>query len=187
VQQEQQTTRGRILSFRRGLVPDRRPTRAQVQRTIRITIVVVGALLVILLLLYIIGLLFGKTVWELLRVLILPAALALGGIYFAERRAVIDREIADQRRQDDILQTYLDQIGQLLLDKDRPLRQSKKGDEVRTLAHARTLRALKRLDAERNRSLLRFLQDSRLVGESKDPIISFDTADLVRADLILLR
>jgi len=135
-----------------------------------------------------------RTFWDWLSLLIVPIVLALGGYLFtrsenrrtqdiAQKQRALDREIADQRRQDDILQTYLDQIGQLLLDKDSPLRQSKKGDEVRTLAHARTVTALKRLDAEHNRSLLRFLQDSQLVGELEDSIIGFDAADLVRADL----
>src|SRR5829696_945528 len=35
----------------------------------------------------------------------------------AQERSETDRQIADQRRQDDMLQAYLDQMGQLLLDK----------------------------------------------------------------------
>src|SRR3712207_396996 len=99
-----------------------------------------------------------RTPWDWVDLLIVPIVLALGGYLFtrsenqrtqqiAERQREVDREIAQQRSQDDILQAYLDQMGQLLLDKDRPLRQSKQGDEVRTLARARTLTTLARLAA----------------------------------------
>jgi hypothetical protein len=88
------------------------------------------------------------------------------------QRAESDRQIADQGRQDDRLQAYIDQIGQLLLDTDRPLlrtetvgevRTETNGDEARTLARAQTLTVLPRLDGERKRSVLQFLYESRLI------------------------
>lgn len=138
----------------------------------------------------------GQTLWAWLELLVIPAVLALGGYLFtrsenrkaqeiADQRARDDRDIADQRKQDDMLQAYLDQMGQLLLDQDRPLRRSEEDDEVRTLARARTLTALARLDAEHNRSLLHFLRDSTLIGERERSIISFSGTDLRGADLIL--
>src|SRR5215218_202508 len=81
------------------------------------------------------------------------------------QRAETDRQIAAQSRQDGMLQAYIDQIGQLLLDKDRPLlnattaievRPETDGDEVRTLARARTLTVLPSLDGERKGSVLQF-------------------------------
>ena len=54
-----------------------------------------------------------------------------------------ERELAEQQAQNDSLQTYLDQMGMLLLEKD--LRSSKEDSEVRTLARARTLTVLGRL------------------------------------------
>jgi Pentapeptide repeats (9 copies) len=69
-----------------------------------------------------------------------------------------------------------------LIDKDRPLRHSKEGDEVRTLARARTLTVLTRLDGVRKGSVLRFLYESNLiVGES--PILSLVDADLQEATM----
>ena len=79
---------------------------------------------------------YGITLWDWLKLLIVPAVIAGGGIWFnrqqRERELEIAREqrerdikIADERAQDEALQAYFDQIGQLLLDKDRPLRQSK--------------------------------------------------------------
>jgi uncharacterized protein YjbI with pentapeptide repeats len=129
-----------------------------------------------------------RTFWDWLSLLIVPVVLALGGYLFnrsesrrtqdvAERQRAGDREIADQRGQDDALQAYLDHIGELLLDKDKPLRQSEEGDEVRTLARARTLTVLRRLDSERKGRIVQFLYESGLIA--KDHVV----LDLKGADL----
>jgi uncharacterized protein YjbI with pentapeptide repeats len=102
--------------------------------------------------------------------------------WLAHERAATDRQIADQRRQDDTLQAYLDQIGQLLLDKENPLRQSEEGDEVRTLARVRTLTVLTRLDGDRRGSVLQFLYESRLITQSR-VIVDLKGADVSEADL----
>lgn len=129
-----------------------------------------------------------RTFWDWLSLLIVPLVLALGGYLFnrsesrrtqdvAERQRAADRQIADQRGQDDALQAYLDHIGELLLDKDKPLRHSEEGDEVRTLARARTLTVLRRLDSERKGRVLQFLYESGLIA--KDHVV----LDLKGADL----
>jgi hypothetical protein len=91
-------------------------------------------------------------------------------------------EIAERRTQDEALQAYLDQMGQLLLDKDRPLRQSTEGAEVRTLARARTLTLLSRLDRAGKRSAVQFLYESGLV-DKEQRVVDLVGADLIRADL----
>jgi uncharacterized protein HemX len=74
----------------------------------------------------------GKKFWDYLKLLIVPAALAIGVAWlnWAQRKrervaeeARKDREldIESQRAQDEALQAYLDQMSQLLTDKDRPL------------------------------------------------------------------
>jgi hypothetical protein len=73
-------------------------------------------------------------------------------------------EVGSQRAQDDALQAYLDQMSLLLLNKARPLRHSQEGDEVRTLARARTLTVLSRLDGARRGSVVvQFLYESGLI------------------------
>jgi uncharacterized protein YjbI with pentapeptide repeats len=134
-----------------------------------------------------------RTFWDWLDLLIVPVVLALGGYLFnrsenrrtqeiADQHAKTDRAIAERRIQDDTLQAYLDHMGQLLLDKDNPLRQSGERDEVRTLALARTLTVLRRLDGERNGRVLQFLHDSYLVTRDH-PILSFAGANLRADDL----
>jgi hypothetical protein len=79
--------------------------------------------------------------------------IAAGGLWFnSQQRArelridaqqrEREQDIVQQRAQDEAVQAYLNHIGELLLDKDKPLRQSIEGDKPRTLARARTLTVL---------------------------------------------
>jgi uncharacterized protein YjbI with pentapeptide repeats len=83
-----------------------------------------------------------------------------------------------QRAQDEALQAYLNQMSSLLLEKD--LRTSKEDSEVRTLARARTLTVLGRLDRSGKIALMQFLVEADLVQrvDRREPIISLRGADL---------
>jgi hypothetical protein len=74
------------------------------------------------------------------------------------------------------------QIGQLLLDKDRPLRQSEEGSAVRTVARARTLAVLRRLDGNRRGTVVQFLYEARLI-EKDSSVVDLTGAVLARAIL----
>jgi cell division protein FtsB len=100
----------------------------------------------------------GKTVWDWLALLIVPVVLVGFGLWFTaqqdqrqqqmeDQRAEAERELAEQRAQDEALQAYLDQMSQLVL--DRRLLEVEQGDPVHTLAQARTSTAILRLDAQR--------------------------------------
>jgi hypothetical protein len=126
-----------------------------------------------------------ELLWRWLELLIIPVVLAVGAFWFnrQERRAQnaietrrqesaqalareerdSDREIAEDRAREDVLQRYLDRMSELVLDKN--LRDSKRGDAVRATARARTLTALRSLDGGRKGELVRFLCDSDLIGE----------------------
>jgi hypothetical protein len=133
----------------------------------------------------------GMTVRDWLQLLIIPFALVVIGFLFTmqqdarqqkieDRRAEAERDLAEQRAQDEALQAYLDQMGSLLLEKD--LRTSEEGSEVRTLAEARTLTALQRLDADHNRIILRFLREAKLIHGGRS-VVRLTFADLKGADL----
>jgi uncharacterized protein YjbI with pentapeptide repeats len=133
---------------------------------------------------------FGKkSGWAWLQLFIVPLVLAVGGFWFTaqqearqqaleERRAKVERELEEQRAQDAALQAYLDQMSNLLLESN--LRESDPGSEVRTLARARTLTVLERLDPGRKTHLLQFLLEADLVGAvgSTPPVIRLSGADL---------
>jgi uncharacterized protein YjbI with pentapeptide repeats len=155
---------------------------------------------------------FGdKTVWDwlqLLSALAIPVVLAAAGLWFTaqqdarqqkiegqrarqaqnieDQRAEAERDLAKQRAQDEALQAYLGQMSQLLLEQD--LRGAKEGSVVRTLARARTIVALQRLDAEHNQSIARFLGESKLSETDGTTIgllrgASLENADLAGVDL----
>jgi uncharacterized protein YjbI with pentapeptide repeats len=174
----QQEEKPRERSFISELVPDWRPTREQVRWAVRITIVLV----VILGILTLIGLPFRITLWEWMKLLIVPAVIAVGGLWFNRQQRGRELEIAERRAQDEALQTYLDQMSQMLADKDRPLRKAPSGDDLRTVARARTLTVLGRLDRDRKGTVVQFLYDSHLISKHR-PVIALNTADLREATL----
>lgn len=115
------------------------------------------------------------TVRDWLQLLIVPVSLVVIGYLLSaqqdtrqqrieNQRAQAERELAEQRAQDEALQAYLDQMGQLML--DRKLQEAEQIDPVHTLAQARTSTAILRLDAEHNKSVIRFLSSSGLLGWS---------------------
>ena len=156
------------------LVGDWRPTPRQVLWAIRIAI--------ILSLLVAIGYVYGITLWDWIKLLIVPAVIAAGGLWFNRQQHERGLEIENERAQDEALQAYLDQIGQLLLDKERPLRESKEGDEVRILARARTLTVLARLARDRKMSVIQFLYESGLIDDYNG-IVDLRGADLSGANM----
>jgi uncharacterized protein YjbI with pentapeptide repeats len=133
----------------------------------------------------------GKTLWDWLQLLIVPVVLSLITVVFAwqqdirqdqieSKRANAERELARERAQDEALQAYLSQMGSLLLEKD--LRESPKDSEARTLARARTLTVLSRLNSDRKARLLQFLYEAGLLHK-ENRVIDLTGADLSGIDL----
>jgi len=147
----------------------------------------------------------GMTVREWLELLIVPVMLALITVVFTwqqnerqqdletkrtnhaqkieDQRADAERKLAVQRAQDEALQAYLNQMGSLLLEKD--LRNSEEDSEERTLARARTLTVLGRLDTSRRTAVMQFLEEARLVKEvdGREPVIALTGANLSGANV----
>jgi hypothetical protein len=130
----------------------------------------------------------GKTLWDLLQLLIVPLVLVGIGLLFEmqqaareDQRAAVERELAEQRAQDEALQAYLDQMSQLML--ERKLLEAELGDPVHTLAQARTSTVMLSLDAEHNESVTRFLSDSGLTGSGEASARLLDDISLSHATL----
>ncbi len=115
----------------------------------------------------------GKTIWDWLQLLIIPAVLAVGGYLFNyttsrnEQKASVlhnqtEREIASDHQREAALQAYIDKMSELLL--HEKLRESEPHDEVRKIARIRTLTVLNLLDGKRKGSVLQFLKDSELIN-----------------------
>jgi len=104
------------------------------------------------------------------------------GINLAQRDAEQKQEIEDQQRQETLIQTYFDDVGELLLNKEQPLREAQPTDDVSILAGAKTLSVLEELDPRRKKSVMHFLLDARLIQKDA-PIIKLARADLSDIDL----
>ncbi len=113
---------------------------------------------------------------------LLVCASAVGSLYISRTNLKRRGELKVQRAQESALPAYLDQIIQLLNDKDRPLRQSKAGDEVSILAKGPTLRVLPRLDGDRKARVLQFLYETGLINKDR-PVVDLLGADLRAANL----
>ena len=135
--------------------------------------------------------LHGKTFWDWLQLLIIPAVLAVGGYLFnyttsrneqktTQLRDQTERDISSDNQREAALQAYIDNMSELLLEKN--LRKSGEDDEVRKIARVRTLTVLPRLDGLRKRSVLNFLYESGLIDKGKR-IVDLSGADLSGADL----
>ena len=123
-----------------------------------------------------------KPLWAWLNLLIIPVVLAIGGYWFTSSQNRATQAAAERRAQDDALQAYFDQLGQLLLDKDQPLQRSEESSAVRTLARARTLAVLRGLDGNRRGTVVQFLYESRLIDKDSC-VVDLTGAVLARAIL----
>jgi uncharacterized protein YjbI with pentapeptide repeats len=117
-----------------------------------------------------------KTLWDWLDLLIVPIVLAIGGYLFTRSESHSTQASAERRALDDTLQAYLDGMSQLVTDKEQPLHSAQPGDSLSTLARARTLTVLSRLDSGRKRSVLEFLYESGLIDQGQ---ALFDESDLI--------
>jgi hypothetical protein len=167
-----------------------------------LTVIGIGATLVVTAAVVVVLLRFGGGAQAVSdNAALIGALIALGGVFTTQmvnsaleaQRAQVahntaqaqrqrELEVGGQRAQDDASQAYLDQMTRLMLDRDRPLRRSQEGDEVRTLARARTLTVLSRLDGARKGNVVQFLYESNLVNK-RQKVVNLRGADLGAADL----
>jgi uncharacterized protein YjbI with pentapeptide repeats len=106
-----------------------------------------------------------KTLFDWLGVIAVPlfiAALTLLAAHNSERNRQLEAEIAKDNQLHAAMTSYLAQMNDLLIKND--LRESKQGDEVRSVARAITLNTLRQMNGERKGELIKFLYESDLIG-----------------------
>ena len=152
------TPRKRASKFIKDLVaPAWQPSRDQVLLATRIVLVLV----VLLAILTLIGLPFGITLWAWVKLLIVPAVLAIGGYLFNSAQSRATQAAADQRAQDEALQAYLDYLSERILKDD--LREAVEGTGLRRLTRARTLTVLERLGPKSKGRVMQVLAEVELI------------------------
>jgi uncharacterized protein YjbI with pentapeptide repeats len=134
----------------------------------------------------------GKTLWDLLELLIIPTVLAFGVFWLNQSTRKAELEIArkkdeseklarENQEREAELQDYLDKMTELILDKG--LTKSGPDDPIRSVARSRTLTVLRMLDGTRKGLLLQFVYESDLISR-QSPIIDMRGADLSDAELV---
>jgi hypothetical protein len=114
-----------------------------------------------------------KPLWDWLQLLIVPAVIAAGVAWFSQQQREREQRTASERAQDEALQAYLNQMSQLLPDKERPLRAAGPYDDVAVVAWAQTQTVLPRLDVGRKVSVVRFLHEAKLLDAAGPAKILF--------------
>jgi hypothetical protein len=159
------------------------------------SVLVVAIILIVVIALIIAAYRFGwsgtgflnKSLWDWLQLLIVPLALAVVALVFqlantrterqiAKERYEQDQQIALDKQHEDLLQSYLDRISELLLKES--LRTSS-SEEVRNVARVRTITVLTQLDARRIGYVFTFLREAGLMSTTSDSsVVSLQDADL---------
>lgn len=122
----------------------------------------------------------AKTLWDWLDLIIAPLMLALVGIGInstirknekdrEEKRTQNEKRNAEDRIMEDVLQSFLDKIDDLLT--NPKLYNAEDGTVLRNIARTRTLTTLRRIDFRRKSILLHFLTESGLVNKQHGFVI----------------
>jgi uncharacterized protein YjbI with pentapeptide repeats len=155
--------------------------------------IIVSSILVLALIL--IGYHYKITLWDWAQLLFVPAVLAAGGYWFNRQQQERQRKdtrqqheralkIAERRSENEALQSYLDQMSDMLIpNKDRPsLYSARPGDSLSSVARARTLTVLPRLDQDLKARVVQFLYESSLLAHGR-PMVTLRGALLTGANL----
>ena len=137
----------------------------------------------------------AKTLWDWLKLLIVPVVLALIGYLFSSSQNQATEKATQERGRDEALQAYLDKMAELLID-GKLHEKADQYDTTRITSRARTLAVLRRLDGKRKRTVLLFLREARLINrydfldpEKWDDVryyahyVGLEDADLSNAEL----
>jgi uncharacterized protein YjbI with pentapeptide repeats len=131
-----------------------------------------------------IGYHYDITLWDWIKLLVVPVVIAGGGLWFNRQQRERELEIAERHTQDEALQAYLDQMSDMLIpNTDQPsLYKARPGDSLSSVARARTLTVLSRLDGDRKARVVQFLYESRLIAKER-PVLDLRGANLSGVDL----
>jgi uncharacterized protein YjbI with pentapeptide repeats len=139
-----------------------------------------------------------KKGWDIITGLSLPLIVFGGGILFNYLNGQQQQKIVEEKQKDELLKTYINDMKASLLDKDYPLKDSKKNSESRSIARTTTLTTLTQLNSEQDKQkakegkynqrkglIMQFLYESGLIkfDPKVAPIIPLKTADFNFASL----
>lgn len=139
----------------------------------------------------------AKTLWDWMELLLIPVMLTIGVAWLNKREKEkeesakeLEREIAQDKRQQEALDAYLSRMSNLILD----MSSSHASTDIATasfksVAEAQTIAVLRTLDGKRKGQVLEFLYRNGLLGgpekEQPMPTLDLKRAELRHVDLIV--
>ncbi|MCE2662610.1 MAG: pentapeptide repeat-containing protein [Microcystis sp. M53603_WE2] len=132
-----------------------------------------------------------KSFWDWLQLLIVPLMLALGAFYLNSAADFRDYQIAQERKQQEILTDYFSKMQDLIVEtkkiKETPSSKESNPEErllleFRPTAQALTLSVLEQLDGKRKGKVITYLAESQLINKI-DPLIQLGGANLQKLEL----
>lgn len=143
----------------------------------------------------------GKTLWDMVQLLILPAILAFGGTWYSNQQSTAAEHQNEIRAHNQVLNDYVSQISDLMLNhgllpttNSQPACASRVGPapavarspgsaQSSAIARARTLAALGQLDPDQDAIVLRFLIESGLIPTVDLSVVNLEGVNLEGVDL----
>ena len=98
---------------------------------------------------------------DLIAKVLIPLTILFVGFLFSSQQ-IFNQQIEKDRQMEAALKIYVDDISNLMLEEN--LLSSDPGDEVRSIARAKTLNTLRMLDSDRKGLLINFLSESGLIS-----------------------
>ncbi len=146
----------------------------------QVTISKVSAYCMIMIVVFLLGYLGGvvlngfgfsdHTLWDVIDLAVIPFTLALGAWWLNRGERSAERDLAAERSREEALQEYLDRMSELLLQHNlKDQRVDGAVRQARTVARARTLTTLRRLDGRRKAIVIQFLFESDLIERDNPP------------------
>jgi len=133
-----------------------------------------------------------KSFWDWLQLLIVPLMLALGAFYLNSAADFRDSQIAQERKQQEILTDYFSKMQGLIVEtkKSKQTPGSKESNseerlllEFRPTAKALTLSVLEQLDGKRKGKVITYLAESQLITVDNNKLYSQPEINLYGANL----
>lgn len=122
----------------------------------------------------------STTIWDWLELLIVPAALGIGAVWFNWVQKEAENERSEARQRQQTLLAYFESMTSLVL--DNGLLESTLDSPPSSIARALTITTLPTLDGNQKGQVLRFLYDAHLINKA-EPRVDLENADFSEAIL----
>jgi hypothetical protein len=122
----------------------------------------------------------GKSIWDLVQLLIVPLMLAVVAYMFNSTQAQRERELAERRNQEEVLETFIHNMSELILEHD--LMHAGQKSPTGILARTMIRTSVYRVSPAKKSAMVRFLKEAGLI-DGPESVVSVAGCDFREARL----